>query len=403
VQNLASKTLSLAAADIQADVNSMQAEGLSQTYIDNYLANDQHELALDMKQHFSDFFEGNVHPDATYVSNGITVTPDYQLAPNLPLFNGTPGYGDVAQGKEGDCWLMASLAEVAARNPGDIESMFIDNGDNTYTVRFYDNGTPDYVTVDKYLPDGGTDFDRPQGSLWAALAEKAYAQENAAGWIGSSHPGVDSYAALYGGHPDWALAAITGRPSSYYTGYSGGSFSWGGPSIPTGTIANDWAQGMFVVLCTGDSPGSSLVVPDHCYAMVNYVSGWFTFFNPWGLSGNTSSNGTYYPGLIEVYASAIGDNFNSWAQGYSAAGLDTPPMTAVAGLNQPVTNPLLSAALPNARNLQNFLAASSGLPMDNALLAALIAAKNRSAASTPVLPDAAVKGAFAEFDGFLNG
>ena len=52
---------------------------------------------------------------------------------------------DVQQGQVGDCWLMASLAEVAARDPQDIRNMFtadgtaVENGATVslYTVRFF--------------------------------------------------------------------------------------------------------------------------------------------------------------------------------------------------------------------------------------------------------------------------
>ena len=73
--------------------------------------------------------------------------------------------------------------------------MFTDNGDGTYTVRFYNGGKPDYVTVDSYLPAVTPTsyryptrfvslYDRPITDTWVALAEKAYAQECASGWIG---------------------------------------------------------------------------------------------------------------------------------------------------------------------------------------------------------------------------
>src|SRR3990172_2095223 len=64
------------------------------------------------------------------------------------LFVGGAAYTDVKQGSVGDCYLMASLAEVALRNPSTITSMFIVNGDGTYTVRFYNAGQANYVTVD---------------------------------------------------------------------------------------------------------------------------------------------------------------------------------------------------------------------------------------------------------------
>ncbi len=75
-----------------------------------------------------------------------------------------PSYLDVQQGQLGDCWLMASLAEVADRDPADISNMFtaggtaVENGSTVslYNVRFYNNaGVPEYFTVDTELPSAG--------------------------------------------------------------------------------------------------------------------------------------------------------------------------------------------------------------------------------------------------------
>ncbi len=68
------------------------------------------------------------------------------------LFVNGPTYGDVKQGNLGDCYFMCSLAEAALRSPATINSMFIVNGDGTYTVRFFNGGVSQYVTVDSYLP-----------------------------------------------------------------------------------------------------------------------------------------------------------------------------------------------------------------------------------------------------------
>jgi hypothetical protein len=79
-----------------------------------------------------------------------------------------PSYLDVQQGTAADCWLLASLAEVAARDPQDIQNMFswagtaVDqNGTvNLYTVRFYDSkGVAEYVGEDAELPAGGATYD----------------------------------------------------------------------------------------------------------------------------------------------------------------------------------------------------------------------------------------------------
>src|SRR5439155_16229432 len=123
-----------------------------------------------------------------------------------------------------DCWVLASLAEVAARNPQDIRNMFtaagttVENGAvvNLYAVRFFNSaGVAKYVTVDTELPSGGNYYDRvSNGVLWVALAEKAYAQATGAGIITSPQAGSDAYSALDGGDPRWPLQAITGKAAS---------------------------------------------------------------------------------------------------------------------------------------------------------------------------------------------
>jgi hypothetical protein len=99
-----------------------------------------------------------------------------------------PSYLDVHQGYVGDCWLMASLAEVAARDPADVQNMFTYAGTTTengsvvdlYKVRLYNSdGAAGYFTVDTELPGGGSYYDQvTNGVLWVALAEKAYAEAN---------------------------------------------------------------------------------------------------------------------------------------------------------------------------------------------------------------------------------
>jgi hypothetical protein len=377
VQDLASKTLVGGNDELQAEFKGMQEDGVSQVVLQRFLAREPATLAQDIRQEVNDWFLGQVHPDASYVAaNGMTVTPTYQMG-YLPLFTGAPVYQDVAQGLEGDCCLMASLAEVADRNPGAITSMFIDNGDGTYTVRFYNGSTPDYVTVDTYLPDAGYFYDLPQNNLWAALAEKAYAQENASGWIGSNQPGVDSYEALYGVTPQWALSAITGlAPSS--TSYTN-----------AGAVMNAWFQGSFVVLCTGDHPSSSGVVPDHCYAMLNYSAVGFTLFNPWGIHNVRSGS---YPGLINLTCPALEANFTSWVQAGAAAGTPAPQAITTAALAQTDAKPAAVAQDPIQPGVHedSAFAARAGWQVDRALLAWLVSVKHRGGAFRRASSDAPV-------------
>jgi hypothetical protein len=234
-----------------------------------------------------------------------------------------PSYLDVQQGAASDCWLLASLAEVAARDPQDIQNMFswagtaVDqNGAvNLYTVRFYNSkGAAEYVGVDAELPAGGATYDHPvNGAPWVALAEKAYAEANSLGYVTTQQPGKDSYAALNGGNPAWALQAITGKPASDF-------------AVNTANLAAAWNKNELIVLESDSKPVRTDVVANHCYAMVNYNpsvmaqgdSMPYELFNPWG----TNSSG-YAPGgmlgLFYADSGFISQNFNAQSVGSEAA------------------------------------------------------------------------------------
>jgi hypothetical protein len=253
-----------------------------------------------------------------------------------------PSYLDVHQGGLGDCWLLASFAEVAARDPSDIQNMFTYDGTTSeggsvvglYTVRFFNNaGAPEYVTVDTELPAGGNYYDQPiNGVLWVALAEKAYAEANGQGFVTTGSPGSDSYNALNGGWPSWALQAITGKPASDYN------------SINPANIAAAWNAGQLIVLGSSPNANDNLIVGGsngtHAYAVINYNasnSTPFELYNPWGDSsvvGHTSNfNGhQVYDGPFWFGSSPMLQDFayQSFGTG-TAAGLDHHGNSSQAG------------------------------------------------------------------------
>lgn len=235
-----------------------------------------------------------------------------------------PKFTDVHQGGEGDCWLMSSLAAVAARNPSYISNMFTNLGQatengqtvNLYKVRFYDNnGYAQYVTVDTMLPQGGQYYDHVQGGvLWVALAEKAYAEANGHGWVTTQHMYTDSYDAMDGGNSTWGLHAITGLSASNF-------------AINPSNIAAAWNAGKFVCMGTKASDNDNWVVGDsqgtHAYALVGYnASGTYPYelYNPWGLSGTTTYNGhTVYGGIFYAQGGFLTQSFAADSIAGSAA------------------------------------------------------------------------------------
>ncbi len=269
------------------------------------------------------WFLGLDHPNVTVGSyNGGT----YQVATGLLFGAGGPVYTDIQQGNVGDCYLLAALGATAARSPQAIRNMFTDNGDGTYSVRFYNNGAPEYVTVDRSLPGGGNVFASTNpGSVWVALAEKAFVEINESGWLNTTIAGLNSYSAIDGGN-DWtALNAINGRTAS------GGGLS----SAASGALVDiAWTTGQAVVLYTTGMPYSALVVSDHIYAVVGYnaATNLYILYNPWGNNGHTETNPTTgkqdsKPAIIQLSS----QNMHSYFKGFdfSATGSATPnQMTA---------------------------------------------------------------------------
>jgi hypothetical protein len=259
---------------------------------------------------------------------------------SAPLFgpNG-PSYLDVRQGGVGDCWLLSSLAEVAVRDPSDIQNMFsyqgtaVENGTTVglYTVRFYtSSGAAKYVTVDTELPSGGNYYDNPNGVLWVALAEKAYAQANGAGYVTAGITNSDSYSALNEGQPAWALQAITGRSANEFS------------TNPT-DIAAAWKAGELVVLGSDSTPSSPYIVGSHAYAVVGYnpsSSQPFTVYNPWGTDSTGWAPGPYNGhavyGQFTAGAGFLSQNFQIEAFGSGAPAASNDHGNSPTGVAQAV-------------------------------------------------------------------
>jgi hypothetical protein len=153
----------------------------------------------------------------------------YQRLDGVPFIKGSGDanvveWNDIKQQDLGDCYFMSSLGEVAKANPQLIQDAIKDNGDGSYTVRFYEKKgegpfgwfghhyepkdikvTPDFPMVNGQPVFAGTsgDTDGAKQELWPLLMEKAFAQ-----WKGS-------YNAIGGGgNPGDAMAMLTGKDSS---------------------------------------------------------------------------------------------------------------------------------------------------------------------------------------------
>lgn len=218
------------------------------------------------------------------------------------LFPPTPSRADTKQGLLGDCYFIAAVAAIADRNPNAVRNMFIDNGDGTYTVRFYTGqygdfnsggtitsgfssgtGAADYVTVNRSLPvhaNGslvysgyGLSATSSSTILWIALAEKAYAQWNETG--GEGRDGTNRYAAIEGGWMANVNCQVLGYNSTNYPFFS----------TSKQTLVSALTAQRAVTLGTQSSPSNGLV-GSHAYVVTGYDSASDTFrlHNPWGTS-----------------------------------------------------------------------------------------------------------------------
>jgi hypothetical protein len=196
------------------------------------------------------------------------------------LFGSGPLFADARQGRVGDCYFLAALAELAQDRPQAIRDMFTDNGDGTYTVRFYHNGATAYVTVDRMLPTDAAgqlvyaSFSRsagdPGNKLWVALAERAYAQLNESGW--TEQDGTNTYAGIANGYSDTVLQQVTNISASF-TGIIRSSAD---------QLAAAAANGLPTVLNSLTSSPGNGVTASHTYPLIGYSAATqkFTLYDP---------------------------------------------------------------------------------------------------------------------------
>jgi hypothetical protein len=264
--------------------------------------------ATQMERLIGKWFLGNDRPTASGTYRPVSGS----------LFQNGISYEDIDQGGVGDCYFLSGLAATAFRSPSTISSMFINNGDNTYTVRFFNNGVVDYVTVDNYLPTnlsgnriyagwGGGSNTNSTNELWVALAEKAYAQVNQSGWLGRNN--TNSYAGIGWGNSYNTMREITGR-NTEGRGIPGQTLF--GIPIEQSLLISSFNEGRLITLGTKDfNLSNSHVVADHEYTLVGYNSSTqkFKLFNPWGVDEGANSQ---FPGLIELTWSELVGNFDYW-------------------------------------------------------------------------------------------
>jgi hypothetical protein len=323
------------------------------------------------------FLGTDLPSDVVAMSGSATFDINYS-AVSAPLFSSSgPSINDINQGDLGDCFLLASMAEVALQNPAIIESMITNNNNGTYGVRFYVDGSARYVTVNDELPDGGTIFNTANGTSnaandWGALIEKAYAQLQASGVVtGNDVNDGNSFSTIgNGGQPEYTLEEITDAAS--VTDFNANGSSWNvvgynddltyagsGGNWSTGSVvsalASDFAAGNDLILSSNtnayDSNGKLTLVADHALSIygVNTSTDMLDVRNPWGVYPGQTWDTTFQVSLSTL----LGDGDTITVDNTAAAPVPTPaPAPTVFAPTAPGTTAITVAEDTNNNNLE---------------------------------------------------
>ena len=255
------------------------------------------------------WFKGTDRPPASFTqkdNNGKdkpTVSLQYTpLQGSLYGSDGEARIGHIDQGQFGDCVPLAILGATFGSQTKDadnrassvIQNMIEDNKDGTYTIRFYNNSSPEYVTVDRQVVtlngelygaktgDGKLDPNNlNNGAIWVPLVEKAYAQ-----WYQDSQGVANGYNVIGNGDfPQKVFPRITGRKYEEFNPTASQSFNQTQSAL---------SGNQFVVAYTltkdAQSLSNNLIANSHAYAVTNAsvnLSGEqrITIRNPWGFDG----------------------------------------------------------------------------------------------------------------------
>ncbi len=237
------------------------------------------------------WLKGTIAPTAKF--NGTTIQYE-RITGSLFGKSNEARIGDIDQGQLGDCVLLSSLAATFAPQSSDagnsssktINDMLIDNGDNTYSVRFFNqNNQAEWVTVDNRLAKEAPGAFRASknGGLWVPIIEKAYAQ-----WFEFNRGSSTKTGWEIIGNGDYysvGLQRITGRTNQSY-------WKDGGSSDYSFTLIKEsLAKGKAIM--AGNAEDSSKFILGHAYSVTNaYLDSngdqRVVVRNPWGIDKDYS-------------------------------------------------------------------------------------------------------------------
>ncbi|MCG6155128.1 C2 family cysteine protease [Rubinisphaera margarita] len=237
--------------------------------------------------------------------NGDTITPPKVLKSgqthtafrDRPLFSTSgPTVKDIDQGGLGDCYFLAGLGAIAIDSPTALKHNIVDFNDGTYGVRY---GNSFYRVDNRLAVDSGSSTPAyaglgAQGSMWVAVAEKAWAHYRT---------GQNSYASIESG---WSVevnrafrtsSAVDRKISSFSNAKSFGNYVgtlWNGSQAVTIGFEGDSKKETSGKLILGHQYTVTGVQRDSA-GNVTLI----TLYNPWGTDG-AAAEGNKTDGFVTV-------------------------------------------------------------------------------------------------------
>ena len=193
---------------------------------------------------------------------------------------------DIHQGQLGDCFLLASIGEIALWHPDAIMNMICTNVDGTETVSLYlaaggqlpTRGTtsfePTTVTVNNTFPSDAVNNGATQDVVNGVKEIWVQVLENAVATLGGGYSSIAT-----GSSPIIAMEELDGQHATRMSP----------DSLTLQTLQADWAAGDLIVM---DTPATGILpynlVNKHAYMFesVNVVNGtpMVQLGNPWGFN-----------------------------------------------------------------------------------------------------------------------
>lgn len=277
-------------------------------YLSNKLVTDSYAniSTASFEESLGKWFLGTVAPTPTFNNKNFIYTR-FQG----PLFgtNTSARIGGLDQRSFGDCVLLAALGATFAPQSNDagnstsktINDMLLDNGDSTYTVRFFTQDLKaEWVTVDNRLAttDGKNLFGTSnKDGLWAPIIEKACAQWREFNEGSSTRSGWDIIG--NGDYLDDGIQRVTGRAASnYYTGSGSWDFSFN-------LIKDSLSSGKAIMVAGAPSVNELNLISGHAYSVTNaYISATgeqrVVVRNPWGVDSGRSATDGNNDGFLDL-------------------------------------------------------------------------------------------------------